>query len=120
MYQALAELLGAGRYLDRMACLTYDPLIVTVYVVAGTITVVSLLIVANCLWRHRFDDNFRLTFAERMTMACLLGLMALTYFLDVVLIFEGLYRLDAAIRGLVAGAAGGVAISVFRRCAAAR
>jgi hypothetical protein len=114
--KSLAETFGVGRYDERFECLTGDQLIVTAYVATELLTLLAFAAIAFCLWRHRFDHAFKLSLTERTIMAVLLGMVALSNLLDIVLIFLSVYRLDVVMRGLVAGASIAVAISVTRRC----
>lgn len=115
LLKTLAEILGSGRYVERLNCLTADPFIVTLYTVSGLVIGASFIAIASCLWLQR-ENGLRLTGAQCALTAILVGLLAVTHLMDVVLIYQSLYRLDVVVRGLVAGISATIAISIAKQC----
>lgn len=111
MLKAIGEFLGQGRYVERITCLTADPLIITAYTMSGMVIAISLGIIGLCLWTHR-ARGIHLTARQAGLVAVLVMLMALTSVMDVVLIFQSLYRLDVVVRAFEAGIAAAIAYSI--------
>ena len=106
--------LGSTRYLDQMACLTNDTVIATLFFIADAVIGLSLAAIAARVWKFRTDGYFLLPHQVKLGVM-LAVLMAIGYIIDLVLLFDGVRRLDAVVRGTTAGVAVMFAFSFWIR-----
>lgn len=93
---------GGGRYISEISCLTNDVMIVTLFVIADLILGLSLAAAALKIWRKRHVGY--MLFPHQAQLAWVLGaLLSASYFTDVLVIFDGAYRLEVLFRGAAAG-----------------
>lgn len=107
-----AEIFGGNRYSSTMACLTNDTVIAALFVVSDVILAVALMAVGYRLWINRETGCYLLPYQCRMAVI-IAALMSVGYVVDVVTIFDGIYRVEVLLRGTVAGLASVFAFSFY-------
>lgn len=94
--------IGGSRYISEIACLTNDVTIVTLFVIADLMLGVSLAVASYKIFLRRKAGYILLP--HQTQLGWVLGtLLSVSYFADVLVIFEGAYRLEVLIRGAAAG-----------------
>ncbi|RUV98334.1 hypothetical protein EOA88_00405 [Mesorhizobium sp. M5C.F.Ca.IN.020.14.1.1] len=99
MWTEILNFLGAERYTAHSLCLTNDPLILTLYVMADGVTWLSYFAIGISLMlsRHAFDiAKARPTI--RLLFGAFIFLCGLSHLTMVMTLFTGIYRLDVMVR----------------------
>ena len=110
----LSEWLGRSRYVAELTCLTNDSVIASLYVLADVLLGVSLLAAGLRVLHYRENGYWLYPFQVKLAGA-LAVLLAFGYFVDVLVIYEGVYRLEVVLRGAAAGVAVVFAFSFWTR-----
>lgn len=101
LWRAFADFWGAERYSQHSICLTSDPVLIILYTASDLTIFFSYFSIGISLYSNR------IVLAELNPVAILLYavfifLCGCTHFMDVVLLWTGMYRLDVLIRGVTA------------------
>lgn len=107
-----AEIFGGNRYSSAMACLTNDTVIAALFVVSDAILATALMAVGYRLWSNRETGCYLLPYQCRMAFIIAV-LLSVSYAVDVVTIFDGIYRVEVLLRGVIAGLASVFAFSFY-------
>lgn len=97
-----SEIFWGDRYTAAMKCFTNDTVIAALYLVADSIIALALIVVTLQMWKNRATGFYLLSYQCKLSIA-IAGLMALGYVVEMVTIFEGVYRVEVLIRGAIAG-----------------
>ena len=94
----ISDILSNTRYVDKIACLTNDNIIVFLYVLADVASALTLTVIGYQMWRRRRRGYYLLPH-QCVMLVCLAVLFAAMYAMNTLLILEGYYRVDVVLRG---------------------
>ena len=104
--------LGSSRYVNEITCLTNDSVIVVLYIVSDVMLGVALACASLKMWTKRKFGY--MLFPHQVQLAWILGaLLSFSYFVEILVIYEGAYRLEILFRGAAAGVASVFAFSFW-------
>lgn len=98
----IENLFGSDRYRAVIQCYTHDTALVTLYMISDVIMFLSLTVVAYVFHKKRNEGYYFLPYQCAMAFAVVF-LLATLFLIDVVTIFDGVYRIEIVVRGALSG-----------------
>lgn len=94
----------SSRYQAAINCFTNDSLIATLYVISDLVLCLALAAIAARMWRFR--GNGYLLLPHQTKLAFVTGvLLSIGYLVNILAIYEDVYRYEIILRGAAAGVA---------------
>jgi hypothetical protein len=102
MWTDLLNFFGAERYSQHAICLTNDPVMIFLYVLADLSTFAAYFAIGISLLVIRQVPRTRIRPSMRLLFGSFIFLCGLSHLTSVVTLFTGVYRLDILIRAAMA------------------
>jgi hypothetical protein len=102
MWNNILNFFGAERYSQHAICLTNDPLMIFLYVLADLSTFAAYFAIGISLIFIKQVPRTRIRPSMRLLFGAFIFLCGLSHLTSVVTLFTGVYRLDILIRAAMA------------------
>lgn len=113
IFDLLGKIAGSERYVAVNACLTDDPVMITMYLTANTFIAVALLIIAGVLFIAPLAPT-AMRASMKLNMGVFFMFIAINYLGSSVVLYTGAYRFEIMLRGLVLGMGAMIAFIVLK------